>query len=116
MILLEYKLHGRSVQQQNLILDEYPSSFDPNNNQLTSYLWTGANFGPHCRFKYTVTKDICTTNKGKKLAAKCIFIFKNIFSKKMRFPFLFQSLMLYVIMENKISNFITSNIKTRLIN
>ena len=87
MILLEYKLLGRTVQQQNLILDEQPSSFDPNNNQLTSYLWTEADFAPQCRFKYTVTKDICTTNKGKRIAAKCIFILKNIFSKKKRFLF-----------------------------
>jgi hypothetical protein len=94
-------------------MDEYPSTFDANHNQFISYLWTGLPSGPQCRFKYTVTKDICIKTNGMKLGAKCMFVWK--ICRKEENLFLFQSLIRYVIMENKVLLLMSLKIKMRLI-
>ncbi len=77
MDLIDYTRFDKiSIKEDPTIEEEISGSFDSNNNQLTTYMWTSLSNGPQCRIKYTITKDICT-KKGA-LGAKCMFFYKNI--------------------------------------
>ncbi len=69
---LDYKQFGTIANQESLIIEEDPMSFNSNNNQFITYIWTDLSNGPQCRIKFTVIKDICT-KQNQTLGAKCIF-------------------------------------------
>ena len=64
---------NKTSNTQDLTTQEAPKTpFNPNNNQLITYMWTSLPTGPKCRIKYTITPDICTSNKGS-IGVKCMF-------------------------------------------
>ncbi len=80
--ILDYTRFTKTSIKEDPTIEENSGIFDPNNNQLTTYMWTILSNGPQCRIRYTISKDICTLNKGA-LGAKCIFSFiKNVEKKK----------------------------------
>ena len=79
--MLDFKVFGAFGNKETLIIEENPVSFDSNNNQFITYIWTDLSNGPQCRIKFTIIKDICTTQKGQKIGAKCM-MFKKVVGKR----------------------------------
>jgi hypothetical protein len=75
-LFLEYTRFDKTYLKDDPTIEENSKTFDPNNNQLATYLWTSLGIGPQCRIKYTIMKDICTGNKGA-VGAKCIPSLEN---------------------------------------
>jgi len=83
--LLDYTCFAKTSIKTDPTIEENSGIFNPNNNQLTTYIWTILSNGPQCRIRYTISKDICITKKGA-LGAKCMFFHKTKCRKKENIP------------------------------
>lgn len=73
ILFVEYTRFDKTYLSSELDIEENSKTFDPNYNQLMTYLWTDLTNGPCCRMKYTIAKDICGA-KPQALGAKCSFL------------------------------------------
>lgn len=71
--MVDYTYFTKAYLDNEPSIEENSNTFDPNFNQLTTYLWTSLGNGPQCRMRYAIMKEICTANIQPP-GARCIFL------------------------------------------